>query len=310
MISVVIPLYNKQRQIADTLRSVLWQSFRDFEIVVVNDGSSDGSMAAAEAVHDARIRIIHQENAGVSAARNRGIAESRYELIAFLDADDHWMPDYLQTQYELIQKYPECSVWACDYEFVHSDGSVHPTCIRKLPFAGEDGILSNYFEVASCSHPPICSISIVVRKCALQAIGGFPVGIQWGEDLLTWARLAFSYQLAYSRRVLASYSFAPTDAAARLPRDIEVVPDEVGTQLVAMRERTDDRKRRRELGLYIAFWFKMRAHINIVWGNEKAARKNAGYAIIYQWSNLKAWIILCLSLLPEFLLVRLLKSKR
>lgn len=310
MISVVIPLYNKEKKIADTLRSVLRQSFQDFEVVMVNDGSTDGSVAAAESVQDERIRIIHQHNAGVSAARNRGIAEARYEFIAFLDADDRWKPDYLQTQYELTQKYPACSVFACNYEFVHADGLVHPTIIRKLPFEGGDGILSNYFEVASCSHPPMCTSAVMVRKEALQSMGGFPIGIQWGEDLLTWAKLAASYQVAYSRRVLASYIFEATDSAGRLPHDIKEVPDSVAKQLMDLREKADNGKLKREISLYVAFWFKMRAHINIVWGNNAAARKNAVCAIRYQYNNLKAWIILLLSFLPKFVLVRLLKNKR
>ncbi len=310
MISVVIPLYNKEKQIAETLRSVLRQSFQNFEIVVVNDGSTDGSVAAAESVQDERIRIIHQDNAGVSAARNRGIEESRYEFIAFLDADDRWKTDYLQTQYELTQKYPACSVFACNYEFVHADGSVHPTIIRKLPFEGDDGILSNYFEVASCSHPPMWTSAVMVRKEALLSIDGFPIGIQWGEDLLTWVRLAASYRVVYSRRVLASYIFEATDSAGRLPRDIKEVPDYVAKQLMESQEKADNGKLKRELSLYVAFWFKMRAHVNIVWGNSAAARKNAAYAIRYQASNLKAWIILLLSFLPKFVLVRLLKNKR
>ena len=109
MISVVIPLYNKEKQIAETLQSVLLQSFRNFEIVIVNDGSTDGSVAAAEAVQDARIRIIQQENAGVSAARNRGIAAAKYELIAFLDADDRWKPEYLRLVFLAVRRFlPTC----------------------------------------------------------------------------------------------------------------------------------------------------------------------------------------------------------
>ena len=90
MISVVIPLYNKEKQIKRTIQSVLTQTFQDFEIVIVNDGSTDNSTIEVEKIKDSRIRLIHQENAGVSAARNKGIEEAKYELIALLDADDEW----------------------------------------------------------------------------------------------------------------------------------------------------------------------------------------------------------------------------
>ena len=94
IISVVIPLYNKKKQIAYTLQSVFTQTFQDFEIVVVDDGSTDNSVEEVEKFDDSRIRLIHQTNAGVSAARNRGIGEARGELIAFLDADDEKMEYY------------------------------------------------------------------------------------------------------------------------------------------------------------------------------------------------------------------------
>ena len=151
MISVVIPLYNKEKQIANTLQTVLKQTFQDFEIVIVNDGSTDNSVAEVEKVQDSRIRVIHQQNAGVASARNKGIEESKYDLVAFLDADDEWKPEYLETQYKLYLKYPECSVYVVNYEFRDSKGKITPSIINKLPFTEDDGILSNYFKVASCS---------------------------------------------------------------------------------------------------------------------------------------------------------------
>lgn len=113
--------------------------------------------------------------------------------------------EYLETQYYLFQKYLQCSVFACGYEFSDSNGNVSGTIIRKLPFQEEDGVLTNYFEVASNSHPPIWTSAIMVKKEAIQAIGGFPVGIKSGEDLLTWARLAVHNEIAYSRKIMAIF---------------------------------------------------------------------------------------------------------
>lgn len=248
MISVVIPLYNKEKRIAHTLQSVFNQTFQDFEVVIVNDGSTDGSVAEVEKFNDSRIRLIHQKNAGVSAARNRGIEKAKGDLIAFLDADDEWKPEYLVTQYRLFQKYPDCNVFACNYAFRCIDGRTTFPVIRKLPFVGEDGILSNYFEVASCSNPPICSISIMVKKQVIQAIGGFPVGIKSGEDLLTWARLAIKGPIAYSKKVLSIYRLGNSN-----PRPPEN-KDYVGEQLEILYKESPT------LGLknYVAYWYKMR----------------------------------------------------
>ena len=110
MISVIIPLYNKVDHIEDTLRSVLAQTYKDYEIVVVDDGSIDGSTELVENLGIDNLRLIRQNNAGVSAARNSGIEEARGEFVALLDADDLWKPDYLAVQFEMTQKYPDCDV--------------------------------------------------------------------------------------------------------------------------------------------------------------------------------------------------------
>ena len=106
MISVIIPLYNKEKQIAKTLQTVLNQTYQNFEIVIVNDGSTDRSVDEVKKFLNSRIRLINQKNGGVSAARNRGIKEAKGEYLAFLDADDIWQNNYLQTQIDLICKYP------------------------------------------------------------------------------------------------------------------------------------------------------------------------------------------------------------
>lgn len=302
MISVVIPLYNKEKQIAATLQSVLQQTFQDFEIVVVNDGSTDGSVAAAESVVDSRIRIIHQENAGVSVARNKGIEEAKYELIAFLDADDRWKTEYLQTQYELTQKYPDCSVFACNYEFVHADGSVHPTIVRKLPFEGQDGILSNYFEVAGCSHPPISSISIMVRKVAIQAVGGFPVGIKSGEDLLTWARLACHGKIAYSRRQLALFML--NRESSGVPKRKPEGSDYIEREMLKL-NKGDGQNIKRYVASYLA-GKGMHAH---ECGLRELAIKCIWKSICLSPENVKNYIKLIILLLPNIVYRTICKNK-
>ena len=149
MISVIIPLYNKEDYISTSIKSIFKQSYNDYEIIVVNDGSTDKSVDIVKAFNDERIRIINQKNAGVAAARNKGIEEAKGEYIAFLDADDEWKEDYLATQMELAEKYPQCDVFATNYEFCDANGKKTKTIIRGIQFQEESGVLNNYFEVAS-----------------------------------------------------------------------------------------------------------------------------------------------------------------
>lgn len=295
MISVVIPLYNKVFSIAHTLETVRQQSYTDYEIVVVDDGSTDGSADVVRSINDTRIRLFSQPNAGVSATRNRGIKEAFGKFIAFLDADDEWSPDYLETLVALTEKYPQCDVFCTNYEFRDSNGKVTPTIIRRLPFKGEDGILSNYFEVASHSHPPICSISIMVRKTTIESIGGFPLGIKSGEDLLTWARLATNYKIAYSKRVLAVFIFDETifneDQKRRTPEKQDIVGLELkklycqNSSIIGLKE-------------YLALWHKMRCRIYIQKGYRLAAIKECLKSIFYD-VNIKILVFLVLTLLPH-----------
>lgn len=295
MISVVIPLYNKEKQITHTLQTVLDQTLQDFEIVIVDDGSTDNSVAEVEKFNDPRIRLIHQANSGVSAARNKGIEESQYDLIAFLDADDEWKPAYLETQYALYKKYPECSVFACNYEFKDAKGNVSKTIIKRLPFEGTDGILNNYFEVASCSHPPICSISIMVKKTAIKNVGGFPIGIKSGEDLLTWARLAVKYKITYSKTPLATFIFDTDtfndDQKKRVPEQ----EDYVGKELDKLFTANPQIKGLKE---YNALWHKMRARIFLDKGFRKSALKECLKSIKYNIS-LKILIFISMTILPQ-----------
>ena len=294
MISVVIPLYNKAGQVAQTLRSVLGQTFGRFEVVIVDDGSTDGSADEARSVHDERIRLVSQQNAGVSAARNRGVAEARYDLIAFLDADDEWKPDYLETQYNLYCKYPECSIFACNYEFRNADGRVTPTILRKLPFAGEDGILSNYFEVACCSHPPLWTSAVMVRKQALQAVGGFPVGVRSGEDLLTWARLAVKGQIAFSRRAVVTFmveGYEVTEKPKRVPAENDVVGRELRRLL--------KNNAKKGLRQYNSHWHKMRSSVYMRLGMGCRSIGEALRGLYFRPLNYKLYVYIIINLLPN-----------
>lgn len=294
MISVVIPLYNKAASILSTLECVRSQYFADWEVVVVDDGSTDGSGDIVNAINDSRIRVMNQQNSGVSAARNRGIHEAKGEFIAFLDADDEWNKDYLATQFELTLKYPECDVFAMNYEFQDTNGKKTPTIINNLPFTDTDGILTNYFGVASCSHPPLWTSAVMVKKSALQSIGGFPMGIKSGEDLLTWARLACRYKIAYCKSPLAIFNVEGYDTKEK-PKRIPAEVDIVGQELKKLYKTYDAPG----LKQYVGLWHKMRSSIYMRLRMRSKSIKEAIYGLWYSPTNIKLYAFIILNLLPK-----------
>lgn len=206
MISVVIPLYNKEKYIGRAIRSIMNQTYQQFEIVVINDGSTDHSAAVVEQIGDSRIRLISQENAGVSAARNSGIEASKYDFIAFLDGDDEWKTNHLEVIVDLMDKYPSCGVFATSYYFYKENETPSlPILPAHFSFSGEDGVLDNYYRLASGTDFPIHMSSYVVRKSEIQKIGSFPVGIPSGEDVITLAKLFAVCDFAYSKQPTSLY---------------------------------------------------------------------------------------------------------
>ncbi|MFP4474786.1 MAG: glycosyltransferase family 2 protein [Desulfatibacillaceae bacterium] len=211
-VSVVIPLYNKEASIARTIESVLSQEGAPgFEIVVVDDGSTDGGPAVVESIGDLRIRLVRQKNQGVSAARNTGVRESRADLVAFLDADDQWRPAFLATVRRLARQYPECGAIGSAYEFVEPDGKRWSPRHSSIPPAPWEGIIPDYFRAAA-KMPPVFTSGVAIRRGVLDELGGFRVGVRLGEDLDMWARIARRYPIAWSSSPLAVYR---KDAAAR-----------------------------------------------------------------------------------------------
>jgi Glycosyltransferases involved in cell wall biogenesis len=304
MISVVIPLYNKEASIANTMKSVLAQTYADYEVIVVNDGSTDGSMQVLSQFQDSRLHVINKENGGVSSARNAGIAAAHGEYIALLDADDEWCPDYLDHMAGLALQHPECDVVACRYQTRYDDGSVHPITLNKLHITQGKGIMGNYFEVASCSHPPIWTSAIMVRKLAMETVGRFPEGITSGEDLLTWARLACRYKIAYDNTYCgATFCIKGESLDTDLRRHPEK-NDYVGQQLMELY-----RNNSKIAGLkrYVSLWYKMRSSIFMQASNPIECIRNGAKALAYYPLNYKCLIYMVLSFMPRTLRKKILK---
>jgi glycosyltransferase involved in cell wall biosynthesis len=198
-VSVVIPLYNKGPYIARALNSVLAQTFQDFEVIVVDDGSTDDGAAVVRGFDDPRIRLIQQENRGVSAARNRGIEAARAELVAFLDADDEWLPRHLMTVLRLRDRYPEAGAYGTAYYVKEKGSAAHVASFcDDIPQEPWEGLLPSYFKAVALGAPPISASTVAIPRCLLKEIGGFNTDMWRGEDLDLWGRIALRYPIAFS----------------------------------------------------------------------------------------------------------------
>jgi len=203
--SIVIPLYNKAAYVSDTIGSVLAQTFTDFEVVVVDDGSSDGGAELVAAMTDSRLRLIRQANAGVSVARNHGVEQARGEWVVFLDADDWQHPLFLASLVQAQQTYPQADTVASQFMLVsQNDGK----CVPSWPALQDvlDMELITDLPTRWMQGPTLCTGSVAARKTRLQQMQPcFPPGESQAEDLDLWFRLAEQTPVALVHAPLLAY---------------------------------------------------------------------------------------------------------
>jgi glycosyltransferase involved in cell wall biosynthesis len=201
--SVIIPVYNKERFLEKTINSVLNQSFTNFELLLINDGSTDNSLALLNQYTDKRIRLISQTNQGVSAARNLGIQEAKAPYLAFLDADDLWESDHLETMHNYCIQFPDESLFntAKCIDTGHQQIPAHYAFPKTADFE-----LVNFFE-ASGIEPVLWTSSVVIKKTALEQVGVFDAGIKSGQDLDLWIRMGMHFQVVFIWQRTARYTF-------------------------------------------------------------------------------------------------------
>ena len=200
--SVVIAVFNKEKYIADTLKSVLDQTFTDFEVVILNDGSTDNCEAEILKFSDPRIRYFSKENQGASAARNFTIQQAKAEYIALMDADDYWYPFYLEEQNRLINEFPEESVFATATELKRNGKTFKSN--YSVDTEKKDSVLVVYFE-ASQLDSILLSISTVLKKDVFEEVGWYNPNIKSGEDTDLYVRIGLKYKVVFSPKICATY---------------------------------------------------------------------------------------------------------
>jgi glycosyltransferase involved in cell wall biosynthesis len=242
MISVVIPLYNKEKSVRATLESVLAQTYTDYEVIIVNDGSTDNSVAVCEDIinlltpsFDNSLRIFSKPNGGVSSARNFGVEKSRGEYVAFLDADDKWAPDYLETMARLIEDYPQAVMYGLGFAWIYPNGKEVPaSCAENFRgiIPNDGSWLVKFWTGSTCC-----------RKSDMLKAGLFNTRLTHGEDLDMWWRLMLSGDVAFDSHKCAYYrQDAENRAMAQVPPIEKHVVSIIDQYAKARKQNADFRK--------------------------------------------------------------------
>ncbi|SCY26728.1 Glycosyltransferase involved in cell wall bisynthesis [Flavobacterium anhuiense] len=204
--SIIIPLYNKENFIANTIQSVFDQTFQNFEIIVVNDGSTDKSEEKLLQFKDSRIHYFSKKNEGASAARNYGIEKASAHFITFLDADDYWYPTFLETMFTNISKLPDQKVFSAAIEFETSKKVI--SAQYSISKTNDEFEIVNYFK-ASLKETVLCTSCAVFHQSVFAEIGNFDTKIKSGQDTDLWIRIGLVFPVVFSWKILARYVYDP-----------------------------------------------------------------------------------------------------
>ncbi|MFT5839786.1 MAG: hypothetical protein ACI9UT_002293 [Flavobacteriales bacterium] len=220
--SVVIPLYNKVDSIRRTLASICDQRFSAAEIIVVDDGSTDGSATKVAELNIPNLLLVKQKNQGVSAARNHGVRLAKHQHIAFIDADDQWSPFFLYEMSMLIQRFPEHRCFTSNYQKVFEDGDYRNPRLAIGDISPTGCVINNYFEVCAKGDLPFMPSSLVISSELFKQLDGFPIGESMGEDQAFFSQVALQASIVYSPLVLMLYHTDSENRACdrHIPQDI------------------------------------------------------------------------------------------
>jgi glycosyltransferase involved in cell wall biosynthesis len=222
--TVIIPLYNKEKYLEKAINSILNQTFTDFELLIINDCSTDKSVEIASKFISDKVQIIHHEkNSGLAATRNTGIKKATSNYVTFLDADDIWKPHFLEKTYNLIQNFPEARIFGTNYEEIW-DSTI------KNPHNNSDSLLENFegyvnfFKInikqGLYNHGSVC-----LHKEVYENVGFYNENIQLSQDLDFNIRANYHYKLAYDNSVQMSYFMQTDNQMTRSSIVNKTIPD-------------------------------------------------------------------------------------
>ena len=213
-VDVIIPTFNGLPYLKEAVASVLAQTYTDFDLHIIDDGSTDATKAYITGLKDSRIHYHHIPNGGPSAARNAGIAASRALLVAFLDSDDVWLPTKLEQQVALLKTKPSVGLVYGHQQTIDETGAVIGTLRAKLRGHVFSPLLNGNQIIGSASM-------VLIRRSVLEAVGGFPEGFAMGEDWELWLRIAHDYEVDYCDAPLAQIRVLSSSSQQQFSRNAE-----------------------------------------------------------------------------------------
>jgi glycosyltransferase involved in cell wall biosynthesis len=221
MFTIIIPLYNKAPYIEKAIRSVAAQTFQEFELIIINDGSTDDSFSIAQRALSSLTPPLGgwgaatQQNSGVSTTRNNGVKLAKYDYIAFLDADDWWEPNFLEEMNCLIEEYPDAGIYGSGYFKVRNGNFIPAKIGVKSDFV--KGYINYFIIYSKTMWMPLWTGAVVVPKKIFNEMNGFKDELKLGEDFDLWVRIATKYKVAFLNKPLSNYN-----------QDVELVYRAVG----------------------------------------------------------------------------------
>jgi glycosyltransferase involved in cell wall biosynthesis len=222
--TIIIPLYNKEKYIENAINSILNQTFTDFEVLIVNDCSTDKSVEIASEFLSEKVQIVHHEkNSGLAATRNTGIKKATSNYVTFLDADDLWKPHFLEKTYNLIQNFPEARIFGTNYEEIWEKTIKKPqNGSESLPtdFAGYVNFFKINLKQGIYNHGSVC-----LHKEVYETVGFYNENIQLSQDLDFNIRANYHYKLAYDNSVQMSYFMQTDNQLTRSSIVNKTIPD-------------------------------------------------------------------------------------
>lgn len=299
-ITIIIPLFNKVKEIERALRSILNQTVNKYELLIIDGGSTDGSLEKIYPyLADSRFHLIHQKGRGLPGARNEGIMIASGDIITFLDADDEWYPDFLETIINLYNKYPEAGLYGTSYER-YALTSAKPSPLKFFSEKTFEGYLPSYFQVyVKSGYPPFCPCCVALNKTIFSKVGYFNEKLRISEDVEMWVRIAYYLPIVFTSKIHARYHLYSENKMSLDYYPIKILPP-----LEFLLSIPKDELKKRDDYQYILetidYLWLITAYYNIGAG----CKKNAKYAIKNAHLNthkLKKMGLLLLILIPSII---------